>query len=149
MYVPGVYLPKVSKWAYLYTALLTISHRAPGYPSPKTKRLQHSFKTVEWNVRFSKLQQQTVPQIRTGSGKTANTVTIRCVTRHTCLQVSWVQRSHSNRWCKVTLVVQVGRRSTCKRVVDQLRQLEHNTLTNRQPVELPQYRCYYVFPKIL
>jgi len=118
-------------------AFLTISHRASWAPNPKQKRLQHSYKTVEWNVQFSKVQRQTVPQTRAGSGKTANTVTIVCETRYICPGVSWTQTAHSNRWCKVTLVGQVGRRSFCKHAVDQRRQLEHNTSYRRTNVMCP------------
>jgi len=42
---------------------------------------------------------------------------------------------------KVTLVGQVDRCCSCNGAVDQRHQLEHNMLTNRQSVELPQDRC--------
>jgi len=78
----------------------------------------HSF-YHERNVRFAKLQQLTVPQTRTGSGKTAITITNVC-TRYTCPRVSW---AHSNRWTKTTLVRRVGRCSSYKRAVDNVASL--------------------------
>jgi len=80
--------------------------------------------------------------------RTASTVTIVRASRYTCQGVSWAQRAHSSSWCKATLVGRVGRNSSCKRALDQRRQLEHNTWTIWQPVELPQDRCYvfiYIF----
>jgi len=58
-----------------------------------------------------------------------------CVRDEVGLQMSWSQLSAeialNDRWSEVILVGKVDRGSSCKRAVDQRRQLEHNTLTNR------------------
>ena len=105
--------------------------------------LQRLSKRVERKSRPSKPGWKVVPQSRTGSRETPVAKFVVCSWHKQLPDVVGMrpQRATTSVRQKMTVVSKIRRSSTSERLMHEPRDLERDSLTNWQPVRLPQHWC--------